>query len=335
MKVRAMGLLGAGTLLSLVAALLCVSAISSTTRSQSKETSAASSQTEQKAFATPQDAVDALIQAAVDFNVPSLLEILGPDGKDLVSSADPVADKQGAEQFASRAQEKHSVAIDPKNPRKAIVLVGKDDWPGPIPIVERNGKWYFDSKAGREEVLFRRIGANELDAIEVCRGFVEAQEEYALTKHDDSEVNQYAQKIISTPGKQDGLAWQNSDGTWGGPVGEGAAKALEEGYSEKGQPFHGYYFKVLKGQGPAAPLGRMDFMVNGAMIAGFALAAAPAQYRVTGVQTFIVSYEGVVYQKDLGPDTLKVFKEMELYNPDKTWKPTSDDWTGDVASGLD
>ena len=335
MKVRAMGLLGAGTLLSLVAALVCVSPIGSTTRPQSKVTSAASSQAEQKGFASPQDAADALIQAAADFNVPSLLEILGPDGKDLVSSADPVADKRNAEDFAFRARAKHSVVTDPKNPQKAIVLVGPDDWPGPIPIVERGGRWYFDSKAGREEVLLRRIGANELDAIEVCRGFVEAQEEYALTKHDDSEVNQYAQKIVSTPGKQDGLAWQNSDGTWGGPVGEGAAKALEEGYSDKRQPFHGYYFKVLKGQGPAAPLGTMDFMVNGAMIAGFALAAAPAQYRVTGVQTFIVSYEGVVYQKDLGPDTLKVFNEMELYNPDKTWRPTKDNWPADVASGLD
>ena len=335
MKVPGIGLLGAGTLLSLVAALLCVSPIGSTTRLQSEQTSPASSQSGQKGFGTPQEAADALIQAAADFNVPSLLEILGPDGKDLVSSADPVADKHSAEDFASRAQAKHSVVTDPKNPRKAIVLVGPDDWPGPIPIVERGGRWYFDSKAGREEVLLRRIGTNELDAIEVCRGFVEAQEEYALTKHDDSEVNQYAQKIISTPGKHDGLAWQNSDGSWGGAVGERAAKALEESYSDKSQPFHGYYFKVLKGQGPAAPLGKMDFMVNGAMIAGFALVAAPAQYRVTGVQTFIVSYEGVVYQKDLGPDTLKVFKEMELYNPDKTWSPTKDNWPADVASALD
>jgi hypothetical protein len=160
---------------------------------------------------------------------------------------------------------------------------------------------------------------------------VEAQEEYALKKHDNSEVNQYAQKIISTPGKQDGLAWQNPDGTWGGPIGQGAAKALNEGYSDKSQPFHGYYFKVLKGQGPAAPMGRMDFVVNGAMIAGFALAAVPAQYRVTGVQTFIVGYQGIVYQKDLGPDSLEIFKKMELYNPDKTWTPTKDQWPGDVA----
>jgi len=335
MKVGALSSSGVGLLLSLAIVPLCVSSTSSTTRAQSKETSTASSEITQKGFATPQDAVNALIQAAGDFDVTSLLQILGPDGKDLVSSADPVEDKHNAAEFASRAQTKHSVVIDPRNPRKAIVLVGADDWPGPIPIVERAGKWYFDSKAGREEILRRRIGANELDAIEVCRGFVEAQKDYALEKHDGSEVNQYAQKIISSPGKQDGLAWQNPDGTWGGPVGETAAKALEEGYSDKRQPFHGYYFKVLKGQGPAAPLGKMDFVVNGAMIAGFALAAAPAQYRVTGVQTFIVSYEGIVYQKDLGPDTLTVFNEMELYNPDKSWTPTKDEWPGDVSVGLD
>lgn len=144
-------------------------------------------------------------------------------------------------------------------------------------------------------------------------------------------MNQYAQRIISSPGKQDGLAWQNPDGTWGGPVGEGAAKALAEGYSERGQPYHGYFFKILKGQGPAAPLGRMNFLVEGAMIGGFGLAAAPADYRVTGVKTFIVSYEGIVYQKDLGPDTLKIFKDMELYNPDSTWKRTDDMWPWEAA----
>jgi len=155
---------------------------------------------------------------------------------------------------------------------------------------------------------------------------VEAQKEYAAEKHDDSKVNQYAQRIISTSGKHDGLAWQNSDGTWGGPVGEEAAKALEEGYSAgQGKPYHGYYFKVLKGQGPAAPLGQMDFVVKDAMIGGFALAAAPAQYRVTGVQTFIVSHDGVVYEKDLGPETLKIFQSMDRYNPDNTWKATEDD----------
>ena len=139
-------------------------------------------------------------------------------------------------------------------------------------------------------------------------------------------MNQFAQKIISTPGKHDGLAWRNPDGTLAGPIAEGIAKALEEGYSSKGQPYHGYFFKILKGQGPNLPLGQLDFVVNGAMIGGFALAAAPAEYRVTGVKTFLVSYEGVVYQKDLGPDTLKIFKDMELYNPDKTWIRTDDKW---------
>jgi hypothetical protein len=147
-----------------------------------------------------------------------------------------------------------------------------------------------------------------------------------MEKHDDAKVNQYAQRIISAPGKHDGLAWQNSDGSWEGPVGEGIAKAIQQGYTNRSQPFHGYYFKILKGQGPAAPLGQMDFVVNGAMIGGFALAAAPAEYRVTGVKTFIVSYEGIVYQKDFGPNTLEIFKAMELYNPDSTWRRTDDNW---------
>ena len=166
--------------------------------------------------------------------------------------------------------------VDPKDPKRATFIVGNDDWPLPIPIVQKEGKWYFDTKAGREEILFRRIGANELDAIAICRGYVDAQEEYALEKHDGALVNQYAQRIISTPGKQDGLAWKNADGSWGGPIGEGVAKALEQGYSNRSQPYHGYFFKILKGQGPAAPLGQMDFVVKGAMIGGFALAAAPA-----------------------------------------------------------
>src|SRR5437660_2720885 len=179
---------------------------------------------------------------------------------------------------------------------------------------------------GREEILLRRIGSNELDAIQICRGYVEAQHDYALEKHDGSEVNQYAQRIISSPGKQDGLVWRNADGSLGGPIGEEVGKALEEGYTSKANPYHGYYFKILKGQGPSAPLGRMDFVVNGAMIGGFALAAAPADYRVTGVKTFIVSYEGIVYEKDLGPDTLNLFKNMELYDPGKTWHATRDNW---------
>ncbi len=280
----------------------------------------------QKEFDTPKQAADALIQVAETFDVPGAKEILGPDGEDIISSEDPVMDKNRATAFANKAKEKTSIAIDKKNRNQAILIVGNDNFPLPIPIVEQKGKWFFDTKVGREEILNRRIGANELNAIEICRGFVEAQHEYAQEKHDDSKVNQYAQHVLSTPGKHDGLAWQNPDGTWGGPVGEGVAKALQEGYkAERGTPYHGYYFKVLKGQGPAAPMGEMDFMVGGAMIGGFALAAAPAEYRVTGVMTFTVGPDGVVYEKNLGPDTLKTFQSMDKYNPDKTWKVTEDD----------
>ena len=295
---------------------------------ESKKEATAPAQSNQKQFNTPKEAADSLIQAAETFDVAALTEILGPDSKDILSSEDPVSDKNKALAFAAKAKEKTALGTDSKNANRAILTVGKDDFPLPIPIVKDKGKWIFDMKAGRQEVLNRRIGANELDAIAICRGFVEAQNEYAQEKHDDSKVNQYAQRIISTPGKHDGLAWQNSDGTWGGPVGETIAKALEQGYTQKSQPqpFHGYYFKVLKGQGPAAPMGQMDFVVEGAMIGGFALAAAPAQYRVTGVKTFLVGPNGVVYEKNLGPDTLKVFETMDRYNPDKTWKPTDDAW---------
>jgi hypothetical protein len=259
-----------------------------------QEEAQATPQPGQKQFDTPKQAADALIQVAANFDVAAAKEILGPEGNDIVSSEDPVQDKNRAAEFATNAKEKTSVEIDKKNPNHAILLVGKKDFPLPIPIVKQTGKWFFDTKVGREEILNRRIGANELNAIQICRGFVEAQHEYAMDKHDGSKVNQYAQRIISSPGKQDGLAWQNADGTWGGPVGEEVGNALEQGYTERVKPYHGYYFKVLKGQGPDAPMGEMDFVVGGAMIGGFALAAAPAEYRVTGVQTFIVGPDGVV-----------------------------------------
>jgi len=291
-----------------------------------KPDAAAASQPKQKEFDTPKEAADALVQVAANSDVAAAKEILGPDGEDLISSEDPVMDKNRAQEFAAKAKEKSSIEIDKKDRNRAILLVGNDDFPLPIPIVKRKGKWSFDTKVGREEILNRRVGANELNTIEICRGFVEAQHEYAMERHDGSKVNQYAQQILSTSGKHDGLAWQNPDGTWAGPVGEEVAKALAEGYSaQRGTPYHGYYFKVLKGQGPAAPGGEMDFMVGGAMIGGFALAAAPAEYRVTGVMTFIVGPDGVVYEKDLGPDTLKTFQSMDRYNPDKNWKVTEDD----------
>jgi hypothetical protein len=293
---------------------------------ESKSDAASAPASAQKQFDTPKQAADALVQVAANFDAAAAKEILGPDGEDIVASEDPVQDKNRAAEFAAKAKEKMSVQTDKKNPNQAVVLVGNDDFPLPIPIVKQKGKWFFDTKVGREEILNRRVGANELNAIEVCRGFVDAQHEYAMEKHDGSKVNQYAQRVLSTPGKHDGLAWQDADGTWSGPVGEDVAKALQEGYSAQGgNAYHGYYFKVLKGQGPAAPMGEMDFMVGGAMIGGFALAAAPAEYRVTGVMTFIVGPDGVVYEKDLGPDTLKTFQSMDKYNPDKSWKVTEDD----------
>jgi hypothetical protein len=276
-----------------------------------------------KSFATPDEAANALIEAADKFDVAAIEQIFGTAGKDLVVTSEPAQDKEAAKTFVELAREKKEISIDPKNKNRAVIEIGKDDWPFAIPLVKKGGQWSFDPVAGRQEIMYRRIGDNELDAIEICHGFVESQEDYAEEKHDGAIVNQYAQRIISSPGKQDGLAWQNADGTWGGPIGENAAKALADGYTA-GQSYHGYYFKVLKGQGPAAPLGKMDYVVKGAMIGGFALAAAPAKYGETGVKTFMVSNDGVVYEKDFGPNTLEEFRKMEVFNPDKTWSPVEE-----------
>jgi len=274
-------------------------------------------------FATPRDAADALIGAAEKFDVDALTKIFGPDGKDIVLTGETAEDKQHASDFVNQSKEKESISIDPKNGNRAFLLVGEEEWPFPVPLVKKAGKWSFDAKGGRQELLYRRIGANELDAIQLCHGYVEAQHAYALQTREGYEVNQYAQRIISTQGKHDGLAWQNSDGTWGGPVGEKIAHAIALGYTP-GSEYHGYYFKILRGQGPAAPLGQMNFVVKGVMIGGFALVASPAQYALTGVRTFIVSHDGVVYEKDLGSSTLEQFKQMELFNPDKTWTPVQE-----------
>ncbi len=269
-------------------------------------------------FDSPQQAADTLVAAAGRFDVASLVEIFGPDGEDIVFSGEFAQDRQHATDFAAQAHEKKSISVDPQSGNRAFVQVGDEDWPFPVPLVKKSGKWFFDSKAGRQELLYRRIGANELDAIEICRGYVEAQHEYALQQRAADDVNQYAQRIISTPGQHDGLAWQNPDGTWAGPIGENIARAIAQGYTSTSEPYHGYFLKILKGQGPAAPLGQIDFVVEGVMIGGFALVAAPAEYEVTGLRTFIVSHDGVVYEKDLGPKTIEEFSRMERFNPDNT-----------------
>ncbi len=272
-------------------------------------------------FDTPQKAADELVNAAEKFDVVELERIFGPGGKDIVLSGEFAQDRKHATDFAAEARKKKSVSVDKKTGIRAFLLVGEDDWPFPVPLVKTGEKWFFDAKAGMQELLYRRIGANELDAIEICHGYVEAQHDYAMQQREINDVNQYAQRIVSSPGQRDGLAWQNPDGTWGGPIGENIAKAIEQGYTSSADPYHGYFFKILKGQGPAAPLGEMNFVVKGAMIGGFALVAAPAEYAVTGVRTFIVSHDGVVYEKDLGPRTLDEFRKIERYNPDKSWTP--------------
>ena len=273
-----------------------------------------------KMFNTSQEAADELVDAATKFDVGALEEIFGPDGDDVVFSGEYPQDRQRATDFAAEAREKKNVSVDPKKGNRAFLLVGNEDWPFPVPLVKSGNKWYFDAKAGRQELLHRRIGADELDAIDICKGYVDAQYEYAFQPREGFDVNQYAQRIISTPGKQDGLGWQNPDGSWGGPIGEKIARAIEQGYSPGAEPYHGYFFKILKGQGPAAPLGQMEYVVKGVMIGGFALVTAPAEYGETGLKTFIVSQDGVVYEKDLGPSTLNEFQKMERFNPEQSWK---------------
>jgi hypothetical protein len=311
---------------TLLGVLLCTSVLSVAQQFPAKEAPAATvgSSASATTFDTPQQAADALVEAADKFDVAALSHMFGPGGEGVVFSGEFAQDRKHAVDFAAKAREKKTVSVDPKRGNRAFLLVGTEDWPFPVPIVKSGNKWFFDGKAGVQELLYRRIGADELDAIQICHGYVEAQYEYAMQPREGFDVNQYAQRIISDPGKQDGLAWQNADGTWGGPIGEKIAQAIEQGYSNS-DPYHGYFFKVLKGQGPDAPLGKLDFIVKDVMIGGFALVAAPAEYGVTGVKTFIVSHDGVVYEKDFGPKTLDEFQKMERFNPDKSWTPVLDE----------
>jgi hypothetical protein len=273
-----------------------------------------------RTFPTAKDAADALVAAAGADDVKALLAIFGPDGKALVSSGDEVRDRNDRVHFAALAKEKLEVVTDPKDPSRATLTAGPDAWPFPAPLVEKDGKWSFAAKVGLQELVDRRVGSNELDAIEICRGYVEAQDEYAAEDRDGDGVLEYAQKIVSTKGKRDGLVWRNPDGSLGGPISESIAAAIAEGYKDRTKPFHGYHFRVLKKQGKDAPLGAMDYVIKGHMIGGFALVAWPASYRVSGVKTFIVGHAGVVYEKDLGPDTGKIASQMKAYDPGKGWK---------------
>jgi len=277
----------------------------------------------QPTFTTPELAVEAAVKAAAAGQA-ALLELFGPDGKDLIASGDAVQDQKDRAEFIRRTKEKTVIVKDAGDPRYATVQIGNDGFPFAIPLLQTGGKWKWDTAEGRYEVLLRHIGANELDTITVCRGYVEAQLEYAGMNPTQTGVHEYAQKIISTPGKRDGLYWKTEAGGPESPISEAVARAIAEGYTTKTEPYHGYYYKVLTAQGKAAPLGEMDFVVQGHMIGGFALVAWPAQYRVTGVKTFMISSSGIVYEKDLGADTAKIASAITRYDPDKTWTVTED-----------
>jgi hypothetical protein len=274
-----------------------------------------------KGFATAEAAGSALIAAAEKFDTAAIKEILGPGSDDIIDTGEPYRDKEIAVEFGKLGRAKQGISLDPRTKTRGFLEVGENNWPFPVPIVKSGAKWYFDTAAGRQELINRRIGSNEYDAMNVADRFVDAELEYAAIKHDGARANQYAQRIISSPGKQDGLAWQNADGTWAGHISDETAKVLANIDVSEEIPFRGYRFKVLKAQGPAAQGGAFNYVQNGAMIGGFALLAYPSIYQVTGVKSFIVNHEGVIYEKDLGPTTAKTAQLMEAFNPDGTWTP--------------
>jgi hypothetical protein len=277
----------------------------------------------QKRFASAEDAVQALIVAAKAGDVKAMLDILGSAARPLITSGDQVADRHDRERLAQAYEEAHGLMTSGET--KAVLQVGEDDWPFPIPLVKDKTGWRFDTRAGKEEILNRRIGRNEHAVIEVCRAYVDAQREYYLRNPQGDALLQYAQQFASTEGKHDGLYWPVELGEEASPLGPLVADARGEGYRKGGGgkpvPYHGYYYRILKAQGPDAPGGAYNYVVNGQMLGGFALVAYPASWGNSGVMTFIVNHDGVVYQKDLGPNTAALARAMTQFNPDSTWKP--------------
>lgn len=277
----------------------------------------------QQAFKTPDEAASALADAARAADMKALVTVLGPDGRAIVSSGDEVADAATRQKFVAAYDAKHGIAMEGDS--KAIVIIGTEDFPLPIPLVRKDGMWRYDTVAGRDEILFRRIGKNELDVIQSCLAYVDAQNEYAEKDRIGASANSYAQRVISRPGKQDGLYWPSPQGEEESPLGEFIAQATRQGYRVGAgrTPYRGYYFKILTRQGPSAEGGEVDYVFHGRMIGGFALVAYPAEYRNSGVMTFIVNHAGTVFQKDLGPGTAKFAERMTSFNPDKTWQKVS------------
>jgi hypothetical protein len=287
------------------------------------DSSAATAKAKQKTFASPEEAVKAMIDAMKAGDNAQLSSIFGPGAENVISSGDNVVNQGERERFLKNYEEKNS--LERRGEDEVILQVGKDDWPLPIPIRKTGSAWYFDTNAGKEELLNRRIGRNELNIIDILEIYVAAQREYAAKDRDGDGVYPYAQKIRSTPGKKDGLYWKAGEGEEQSPLGPLAAEAAREGYSKKpgsGKPvpFHGYLFRTLSAQGKNAPGGRYSYLVKGKMLLGFAMVAYPANYGVSGVMTFLVNQEGVVYQKDLGRNTARKAVAMKEYDPDPTWR---------------
>lgn len=277
----------------------------------------------QQAFKAPEDAASALADAVKSNDRAAILKVLGPAAKDIVESGDDVEDARGRTRFTTSYDAKHTIATEGAD--KAAMIIGADDYPFPVPIVRKGTDWKFDAAAGRDEILFRRIGRNELAAIQASLAYVDAQNEYADKDRGDG-AGVYARHIISRPGKKDGLYWPSSGSDDESPLGEFMAKATGEGYRTGGPraPFHGYYYKILTRQGGAAPGGALDYVVKGKMIGGFALIAYPSEYGVSGVMTFIVGHNGTIYQKDLGRHTENIAGAITAFNPDPSWKKVED-----------
>jgi hypothetical protein len=277
-----------------------------------------------RAFATPEDAVKALFDTVKSGNVDTLLEIFGPDGRELIGSSDPATARMNRRVFAVAARERWH--LEDATPTQKTLVVGNENWPFPVPLVKVAEGWRFDTAAGKEEVLARRIGRNELHAIATSRAYVTAQQRYAQQGHDGKAAGLHATKFQSDPGKENGLYWPAARGQKRSPLGDLVAQAAQEGRPAGGDrtqptPFHGYYFKILTGQGAAASGGARSYMVKGEMSGGFALVAWPAQYDATGVMTFIVNQDGIVRERDLGPQTDAIARKMTVYNPDASWRP--------------
>jgi hypothetical protein len=282
--------------------------------------STASAALAQHTYKTPDEAAAALVDAARADDQKAELVVLGPDGEDIISSGDKVSDNAIRERFLKSYDAKHQIAM--KGDSKAVLVIGDNDYPFPIPLVRKTGKWSFDTEEGRREILYRRIGHNELNAIQVCLAYVDAQDEYADKDRTGAGAGVYAGRFVSNPGKKDGLYWPTAPGEEESPLGELFVKASKQGYKagEGRSPYHGYYYKILTKQGAHAPGGAADYVVNGKMIGGFGLVAYPAEYRNSGVMTFIVNHSGTVFQKDLGPDTDELAEKITSFDPDSAWK---------------